>query len=306
MKKLGIASILFIIITLIISCSGIFEPKKNLYQPTSLKELHTGFFDEEIIPENVHQSKEEITVIVTGHLYPLIKYTEVYKTFIDSINHQKPDYLFLLGDLVQENNDQEWDTILTRLGKINCKVYFTPGNHDLNYHFERYFGKRDHQYEAEIRYINHVGYRYKLLKDDFANYLFFNPNDSLDRVLSYLNIIKPNFDTTKHMILLSGQALWDNTNQEADDPHTWVYKAFSHDDILPEIGSFDYLIHGDWSGKFSLGTFPKDKGQFQIMSVGNRTFGDSLYITCLKISSDTLIASSIPVIIPKESSWWKK
>ncbi len=305
MRTLKLLSIL-LLAAILYSCSEITSHKNKPYNPTTLNELHAGFFDEEIIPEINHTNNNEITIITTGHLYPLLNHTIAYNTMIDSIISQNPDYIFLLGDLVRDNTEKEWDSVLTKFNSTGSKLYFAPGNHDLNYHYERWEGSREHQFEAEMNYINEIGYRYKVLQDNFANYVFINPNDSLDRVLSYLEIIKPKLDTSKLMILLSSPSLWHNKHQIPGDNHTWVNKAFTREEILPEVEYFDYLIHGDWGGKFYQGFWKRSKGRFKVFGVGNRVPGDSLFITKLTISKNSIIASPIKIDLPKESTWFNK
>ena len=297
--------IIFIAISLLYSCSNPSSNNEQGYNPTTLKELHDGFFDEEITPEINQTNDKEITIITTGHLYPLLNHPLAYNAMIDSIISQNPDYIFLLGDLVRDNADAEWDSVLMRFDSINTKVYFAPGNHDLNYHYERWEGSRENQFEAEMKYLEEVGYRYKLMKDNFANYVFINPNDSINRVLSYLDIIKPELDTTKTLILLSSQSLWHNKHQMPGDNHTWMAKAFTRDEILPNVEYFDYLIHGDWGGKFYEGFWPKSEGRFKVLAVGNRVPGDSLYIAKLVISEESVDGSSIRITVPEESTWFR-
>jgi len=304
MSRLKLLSIIFSITIVINSCSEFSAKKKAPYIPTTLKELHAGYYDEEITPEINKTNNKEITIITTGHLYPLLYHPLAYNAMIDSIISIKPDYIFLLGDLVRDNVDKEWDSVLTRFEKTGSKVYFAPGNHDLNYHYERWVGSREHQFEAEMKYIEKVGYRYKIMQDNFANYVFINPNDSIDRVLEYLDIIKPELDTTKLMILLSSQSLWHNKHQLADNNKTWVNKAFKREEILPNVEYFDYLIHGDWGGKFYQGSWPKSEGRFNVLGVGNRKPADSLFVVKLVISENELRGSSIAIDIPEESTWF--
>ena len=139
----------------------------------TLRELHSGFIAEELEIDIIEHNKDEIVVISTGHLYPLLEHPLAFSTFIDTIISQSPDYVFFLGDLVFNNNNNEWDYILSKFNKIKAVKYFAPGNHDLNYHYERWNGIRENQVDAEIKYINNIGYRYKLVKDNFANYLFY-------------------------------------------------------------------------------------------------------------------------------------
>lgn len=191
------------------------------------------------------------------------------------------------------------------MDKIEAKIYFSPGNHDLNYHYERYFGKRDNQIEAEMRYLNQVGYRYKLVKDELANYVFINANDSVNRILSFIEQISPALDTNKSQILLSSQSLWVNKQQDPSDPKTWVNRPFNRNELLPYIENFAVLIHGDWGGKFYRGKWKKSNGAFHLMAVGNRKVGDSLFITRIEVYKDSVLAWPIKIEIPSSSSWFE-
>jgi len=292
-----------LLVTLILSCNN---NRQNQYvaNPTTLEELFRGFNDTELTPEINQLNKEPIVVVATGHLYPLLKYPQAYNSLLEKIKKQNPDYFFELGDIVRDNTDEEWDSIFYRLNQIDTKIYYAPGNHDLNYHYERYVGKRDNQVEAEMRYLNQVGYRYKLVKDELANYVFINANDSVDRILSFIEQISTELDTNKMQILLSSQSLWVNKQQDPDNPKTWVNRPFNRNELLPYIENFDLLIHGDWGGKFYRGKWKKSNGTFDLMAVGNRKVGDSLFITRLEIFSDTIKAWPIKVHIPETSSWF--
>jgi len=292
-----------LLVTLILSCNN---NRQNQYiaNPTTLEELFRGFNDTELSPEINQLNKEPIVVVATGHLYPLLKYPQAYNSLLEKIKKQNPDYFFELGDIVRDNTDEEWDSIFYRLNQIDTKIYYAPGNHDLNYHYERYVGKRDNQVEAEMRYLNQVGYRYKLVKDELANYVFINANDSVDRILSFIEQISTELDTNKMQILLSSQSLWVNKQQDPDNPKTWVNRPFNKNELLPYIENFDVLIHGDWGGKFYRGKWKKSNGTFDLMAVGNRKVGDSLFITRLEIFSDTIKAWPIKVHIPETSSWF--
>ena len=296
---------LLLIIVLTISCNQQTSKTKFVDNPSTLEELYRGFNEAELTPDVFDLKKESIIIVATGHLYPLLKYPEVYNAFVDKIIEQDPDYFFSLGDIVYNNSDEEWVTVKSYLNRLNTTVYFSPGNHDLNYHYERYFGKRDNQIEAEMRYLEQVGYRYKVLQDQFANYVIINANDSAQRILSYIDIIKPTLDYNKHLILLSSQSLWFKTHQDPNDPKTWVKKPFPREDFLPFVEDFEYLIHGDWGGNFYRGRYKKSLGTFDVMAVGNRKVGDSLFITRLEIFNDTILARPIRVHIPETSTWYK-
>ncbi len=307
MKSLRLLSILVSIVFILSSCSQNTIDKKE-YNPTTLKELHDGYYDEELTPELNKLNKDSVVIVTTGHLYPLLAYPHTYNAMVDSIINQNPDYIFLLGDLVKDNTESEWDSVFTKFSNTGAKIYYAPGNHDLNYHYERWVGSREHQYEAEMTYINRIGYRYKLMKDEFANYMFLNPNDSIDRFLNYIDLMKPHWDDNKLMLFFASQSMWHNKHQIIEDNHTWMNKAFTRDEILPHLEDFDYLIHGDWGGKLYEGFWPKpiSGGRYKVIAVGNRMPGDSLYVARLVIKDDVIKATSIKIVPPENSTWFTK
>ena len=292
---------MFLAFLFLIGCnqSNVVQKPQNLY------DLHHTFNVEEISPQQLTKLKDTITVVATGHIYPLLQYPLAYQAFVDSIINQNPDYVFILGDIVKDNTQEEWDKFFTFFNSIRNKLFFSPGNHDLNFHYERYFGKKDHQFEAEMRYLENVGYRYKLVTDNFANYVFINMNDSIDRILNYLNIISPNIDSAKTTVLLTSQSIWHDKHQDPNDPRTWTEKSFTREELLPHLNAYDYLIHGDWGGKYYRGKWPKSAQEdFVVLAVGNRAIGDSLFITRMDISEAGINSFPISVNIPSESKWF--
>ncbi len=306
MNSLRLLSI-FVTLVILSSCSQNAIDKKE-YNPTTLKELHNGFYDRELTPDINNIQKDSVVIVSTGHLYPLLPYPHAYNALVDSILNQDPDYIFLLGDLVKDNTESEWDSVLNRFSNAGAKIYYAPGNHDVNYHYERWVGSRENQFEAEMRYINRIGYRYKLMKDEFANYMFLNPNDSLDRFLNYIDLMKPHWDENKLLLFFASQSMWHNKHQILEDNHTWMNKAFTRDEVLPHLEDFDYLIHGDWGGKLYVGFWekPVSGDRFKLIAVGNRIPGDSLYVARLVIKDDNIDATSIRVIPPENSNWHSK
>lgn len=296
---------ILILAGIVLSCNHYAKNPAYVPEPTTLEELFRGFNEAELTPDIYKLEKEPIVIVATGHLYPLLKFPEVYDALIDKILEQKPDYFFSLGDLVRDNTMEEWKIVNNNYSKLNTKIYFSPGNHDLNYHYERYVGKRDNQVEAELLYLEQVSYRYKVVQDDFSNYVFINANDSAHRILNYIREMKPTLDDNKHFILLSSQSLWFKKHQDANNPRTWVSKPFKREELLPFIEEFEYLIHGDWGGKFYRGQQEKSSGNFDVMAVGNRKLGDPLFIARIEIYKDSISAKSIAVKIPDGSDWFK-
>ncbi|RLD87579.1 MAG: hypothetical protein DRJ09_10035 [Bacteroidetes bacterium] len=301
MKKL---ILLLIIVGIIISCkekTNRITDANYVRNPTTLKELFSGFNEDEINADVYDFKRDSVVIVATGHLYPLLYHPDVYRAFIKTIKAQHPDYFFTLGDNVYNNTEKEWDTVLSHFNELQVPVYYAPGNHDLNFHYERYAGKRDHQVQAEKRYLAKAKCRYKLVKDNLANYVFINANDSAKRVLSFLSFIRPQLDTTKHLIMFSSPSLWFEKHQDPNDPKTWPNRPFRREKLLPKIKDFEYLIHGDWSGKFARFNFLG----FNVMAVGNRKEGDTLYITRITIYKDTIIAKPIFVPMPDGNTWFK-
>ncbi len=272
--------------------------------PLTLTELHKGFYETELSETKLSLEKDTTSIIAFGHTYPLLNYPLVFDAFIETIIKEDADYIFILGDVVKDNSEEEWDYVLSQFERIGKPLFFAPGNHDLNYHYERYNGKHDNQFEAEQRYINKVGYRYKIAGDVNANYVFINMNDSIDRVLQYLNHIKPQLDTTKPALLLTSQCIWHNKHQIKGDHKTWTNKPFRREELLPHIEYYDYLIHGDWGGKFFRGKWNKSNGAFDVIGVGNRKVGDPFFISRLEITTDTIISYGIDLAIPEDSHWF--
>lgn len=300
-------SILFsIFILAITSCDSNYNKYAYKKPPTNITELQSAFNLTELTTEINKHDDTLLTIVATGHLYPLIGYPTVYESFIATVKAQNPDYVFVLGDVVRDDTQEEWDQFFDYFKDFKGKLYLAAGNHDLNYHYERYNGNFDHQFEAEQCFLKNVGYRYKTLKDNVANYVFINLNDSIDRVLEYLEIAEKELDTTKPMLLFSGQAIWHKAHQDPNNPKTWTQKSFTRDEILPHIQQYDYLIHGDWNLKFKRAYFPKEDGQFHVLSVGNRKIGDPFFVARLELSQDTIISQSINVPIAKESAWFEK
>lgn len=296
---LGISSFLYIA-WFFISCNSNVNN-----EPKSLKELHTTFTEKELKTETNFVNKDHVTFVATGHLYPLLHFPKFYDSLVSTIAKQNPDYVFFLGDIVFDNKQEEWDKVLTHTSVLEDILYFSPGNHDLNYHYERYIGDKTHQNIAELRYLSNVGYRYKLLKDNFANYLFINMNDSIDRIAEYVKKIKSDINKSKPTYILSSQSVWHTGQQDPNDVSTWPQKPFSRDEILYIVDFADYLVHGDWNREFYRGQwYSKPNGLFNVVAVGNKRRGDSLYISRFDIYPDTVITTPIFIPTPDSCKWY--
>jgi hypothetical protein len=290
---------------MLISCNQDDQSGKtpSPYSRAKLDSLHAGFNESELTKKNIDLNKDTVTIVTFGHVYTVPLHKAVFDSLINLINAQKPDYIWILGDVVYNNTNEEWDYLLEKYKSINGLRFHAGGNHDMNYHYERYIGKTENQWEAEMRYLQRIGYRYKTIEDDVANYMMINMNDSLDRIKEYMDIMLPELNPDKQSILFTHQNTWHKTNSNPDDPKTWPKKGFDRDSILPELEDFDYLISGDWGEKFYEGAYRHKNKRYKVFTVGNLGEGDDLYITTIKITTDSLWATPLYVDIPDTTSW---
>lgn len=61
---------------------------------------------------------------------------EFVDNFIETMNNEvKPNFVIVLGDLIEddnpENDKEHMQMLVDKFGKLNCPVYFAAGNHDL-------------------------------------------------------------------------------------------------------------------------------------------------------------------------------
>ncbi len=61
----------------------------------------------------------------------------VFEQILAQIKALSPDFIFNIGDLIEgytsavDSINQEWNFVLTKLGELKEKFFFTPGNHDI-------------------------------------------------------------------------------------------------------------------------------------------------------------------------------
>ena len=289
----------------LVSCGQTANKNQYKTQPENLSELHAGFLEDELTPDTYSKKDTPLIVVTTGHTYPLLRHPIAFKSFVKTIKDQNPDFVFILGDMVFDNTQEEWDSFFGYFKGLENKMYFAPGNHDLNFHYERYNGIRDNQFIAEKRYIDNIGYRYKILSGETANFVFINMNDSLSRISKYLKETKLLLGNSKTNFFLSSQSALHSSSQDPNNVETWPLKSFTRQEIFPHIEHFDYVIHGDWNKHFYRGYWTKKNGEFHVMAVGNKRKGDSLFITRLDVFPDTVISTPITIDIPNASKWYK-
>lgn len=305
MKKLFLYMILMPLALLLVSCEQNTNKNQHKTPIQKLSELQTGFLEAELKPDTYTKKDAPLTIVTTGHTYPLLKCPIAFESFVNTIKNQNPDFVFILGDNVYNNTQKEWDSFFEYFKDFKDKMYFAPGNHDLNFHYERSANMRDNQFVAEKRYIENIGYRYKVLMGESANFVFINMNDSLARIVKYLEEIKHLLDSSKTNFFFSSQSVLHSNSQDPNEIMTWPLKSFTRQEMFPNIEHFDYMIHGDWNKRFYRGYWTKKNGAFSVMAVGNKRRGDSLFITRLDVFPDTVVSTPIIVDIPNDSKWYK-
>jgi len=306
--KIQFQLISFVLVVLLNACNTSDRSSDGFesdYSRQKLDSLHSGFNTTELSKEQIHLDKDTITIVTFGHVYGLQYHEDIFDTLIEKVNAENPDYVWILGDIVFNNTNEEWDYLLDKYKRLQGRRYHAGGNHDMNYHYERYFGNKENQWEAEMRFLNYVGYRYKSIEDDVANYMMINMNDSLDRIKDYLTLMLPGLNPDKQSILFTHHSTWHNVQSKGEDPTTWVKKSFVRDSLLSEIKGFQYLVHGDWGGKYFYGDFNFEKHKFKVLGVGNLNEGDPLFISTIKITKDDLWAYPTYIEIADSSSWNK-
>jgi hypothetical protein len=306
MKKIGSQILFFIFLLLLSSCSDNNKPFQTLESKIKLDSLHNGFNDVELTKELITLEKDTITIVTFGHVYGLLYHDDVFDALIAKVNEQNPDFVWILGDIVFNNTDEEWDYLMSKYESLKGIRLHAGGNHDMNYHYERYVGNRENQWEAESRFLKYIGYRYKTIEDDVANYMVVNMNDSLDRIVDYLDLMLPQLNPDKQAILFTHHSTWHSSISNADDNTSWVKKSFYKDSILVHLFNFDYLIHGDWGGEYYQGNHHVKGKKFKTFSVGNLNEGDTLFVTTLKVTKNNVSGYPSYITIPSTSTWVKK
>jgi len=288
------------------SCSQNKDGFESDLSKEKLAKLHNAFNKKELTKELLTSSKDSVVIVAFGHVYGLLYHPDVFDLLINTVNAENPDYVWVLGDVVYNNTEEEWNTVLMKYDELKGVRFHAGGNHDMNYHYERYHGSREHQWEAETRFLDKIGYRYLTLEDELANYMLINMNDSLPRIKDYLTQMLPQLNPDKQSILFTHHATWHDNQSSIDDPKTWVKKSFPRDSILPLLTDFDYMVYGDWSEGFYFNSIRVSGSEFAVIDAGNLKEGDPLHITRIVIKADGVAVKPIDVPIPLESDWYKK
>src|SRR5256885_12648882 len=95
--------------------------------------------------------------------------TDNLRRVVQMVNGRHPDAVIMTGDIGE--NDEAWNEAREILSGLSAKIYYIPGNHDVNAHdldrWRKYWGK-DYD-EIHIKWVTIFGLNSQLLGnyDDF-------------------------------------------------------------------------------------------------------------------------------------------
>ena len=158
--------------------------------------------------------EKSLKFIALGHMYPIIDDKEIMKKLINKINSHRPDFVFILGD--SKLHDLKYLNMFK--SKINSKIFFSPGNHELS--------RFKQEYEKKVGYLNTI------IKTKNVEFLLINSSDDIKNIKSFLKQhLKDNFEG--YRIILTHHRIWDDT---LISPNSYGHdKSFYFEDIYPII-----------------------------------------------------------------------
>ena len=181
---------------------------------------------------NAQSNIDELSFVILGHTYSTIKTQETRDYYINSINNENPDYVFILGDS-EINNTLIFNDYTS---KINTNVYFSPGNHEM--------------INSTIKeYKDIVGYANKLIVDDKCNFILLNSLDEIESINNYLFEAFQKINDNNPIVLLTHHRIWDeNLLSENPYEHDKSYLFTEIDSIYRS--KIDYIFAGNSSAQY--------------------------------------------------------
>ncbi len=170
--------------------------------------------------------------VVIGHTYSTIRNSEERALYIDKINEEKPNYVFILGDS-EANNNLIYNEYVSN---IKSKLFFSPGNHDINTYTNSLYPKI-------------VGYLDTTIIDDNCNFILFNSLDNIQNINKYLKTSLEKINTNNPTVLLTHHRVWDeNLLSNSEYQHD---KSYLFSEMLPTIkNKVNYIFAGNSSAQY--------------------------------------------------------
>lgn len=198
------------------------------------------------------------------HLGTTLDYKDVDK-MVDSINNNKPDFLFIVGDMVDDKSDYElFKYSCNKIGNINTKygIYYVYGNHDLSINKNIFNVLLDNNIKVlrdEVVYLDDyyiigrldnnmsrksISSLTKDLKDKYIIDLNHQPTDYENESKENIDLVLSGHTHGAQMILLK---LIQKIYQFNDN--IYGYKRINNTDFIVSSGI------GSWNINFKTGTY---------------------------------------------------
>ena len=232
-----------------------------------------------IVNTNVSNLNKRICLLADIHFN--IKYdTKVFDKIIKNISINKPDYICLVGDILDNSIVETYDDVknlydfINDLSKIG-KVIISLGNHDITYIHNR----KKHEYRYPSKYVlnikkmNNVVFldNEKYIDNDIcfigysASFDTYYKEDGLEsNVIDELNKILVNIDNTKFNILLSHNPLYVSKDTVYKNVNNYsklnlILSGHTHNGILPLFTNKNTVLVSPQKRLF----IPKGRGIFK-------------------------------------------
>ncbi len=70
-------------------------------------QLHNSFTYSELAVDVHAVDHSNVKIVAFGHIYNLLEFPDILDAFILKVIEEQPDYVFVLGDIVFNNSDEE-------------------------------------------------------------------------------------------------------------------------------------------------------------------------------------------------------
>lgn len=210
---------------------------------------------------------------------------EGFAEHMKTIKQQRPDILFIVGDLVDDSsNKADLQRACEALGSLNLKygVWYVYGNHDKGYYNSRDFSAEELEDILKQNGIHVLADEYELVDDSFY---VVGRKDKSDEDRKSMEELMKGLDTSKYIIVLDHQpgdydseaasgadlVLSGHTHGGQLFPVTYVGEWFNINDATygyERRNDTDFIVTSgisDWELKFKTGT----RSEYVMINVNN-------------------------------------
>ncbi len=215
-----------------------------------------------IVNTKVNNLNKKICLLADIHFN--IKYnTKIFDRIIKNININKPDYICIVGDILDNSIVEEYDNMyllynfINELSKIS-KVIITLGNHDITHiHNKKKYGYRYPSiFVKTIRNMDNVIFldNEKYVDDNicFIGYnesydLYYNEEGLEKESIKELNSLLDDLDDSKYNVLLSHNPLYVSKAYVYNNVNNYsklnlILSGHTHNGLLPSFIKTNTLL----------------------------------------------------------------